>query len=153
MRRALPPLLCLLAACATTPKPQTTDDEIDVGYGTTTQSKTAGAVSSVSSDDTRGFYYTRVEEMIAARFPSVDVRPAGDGTYDIRIRGMTSFNSSNEPLVVVDGVPAASVGVLAGINPNDVRRIDVLRDAGSAGIYGSRGANGVILITTKTGRN
>lgn len=126
--------------------------EVAIGYGTQKRASSTGAVSSVTSSETRGQHYSRIEDMIAARMPGVDVRRATDGSYTIRIRGTNSYNSGAEPLVVVDGVPARSADVLASIHPNDVEQIDVLRDAASAAIYGSRGANGVILITTKDGR-
>ena len=143
----------LAIACASGPKPQPGPNTgtIDIGYGTQDRSETTGATASTNADEMRGFHYTRVEEMIASRFAGVDVHANADGSYSIRIRGRNSVNSSSDPLIVVDGVPALSADVLAGINPDDVRQIDVLRDAASAGIYGSRGANGVILIRTKRG--
>ena len=157
MRPALLALLALPAiACggtSETPAPQETDS-VSVGYGTRAEGETAGAVSSISADEMDGFHYRRVEEMIAARVPGVDVRREANGEYSIRIRGISSFNASNEPLIVIDGVPVSAgngPAALAGINPQDVRRIDVLKDAASASIYGVRGSNGVILITTKTG--
>ena len=150
--RLLLAALPLVVACYSNPKPQPpATGEVDVGYGTIDHADATGAVASADSDDMGRARYTRVEEMIAARFAGVFVNANGDGTYTIRIRGANSINSGNEPLVVVDGVPASSQGVLAMINPNDVRRIDVLRDAASTAIYGSRGANGVILIRTKDG--
>lgn len=151
------PALALLAlplalACASNTKTVPANaGEVDVGYGTIRERDATGAVSSADRDEIGGGHYTRVEEMIAARFPGVDVRANADGSYSINIRGATSFSAGVEPLVVVDGVPAIDVAVLAAINPNDVRRIDVLRDAGSTSIYGSRGANGVILIATRSG--
>jgi len=85
--------------------------------------------------------------MIAARFPGVEVSESA-GRYVIRIRGVNSVNASSDPLVVIDGMPT-DVQALAGLSPSEVDRIDVLRDAASAAIYGSRAANGVILIRTK----
>jgi TonB-dependent SusC/RagA subfamily outer membrane receptor len=144
-------VLPFAAACSSARKTVPANaGEVDIGYGTVDRDDATGAVSSADRDEFGRTHYTRVEEMIAARFPGVDVRANGDGTYSIQIRSSTSFNSGTEPLVVVDGVPAiGGVGVLAAINPNDVRQIDVLRDAASAAIYGSRGANGVILISTR----
>ena len=143
--------LPLALACASTAKPMPNGPAtVDVGYGTRERDEAAGATSSVDDRETRRVPYTRVEEMIAGRFPGVDVRANVDGSYAIRIRGTNSVNSGSDPLVVVDGVPAGDVSVLAMINPNDVRQIDVLRDAASGAIYGSRGANGVILIRTKS---
>ena len=149
-------ILCLaslaaLAACGPGgEKPAPRGGEVDVGYGTQQQSRITGAVVSVSADDLDAFHFTRVEEMIAGRVPGVDVRLDARGGYRIRIRGMNSHNANGDPLIVVDGVPASDVGALATIQPQDVERIDVLKDAGSAAIYGSRGANGVILITTRS---
>ena len=142
-------LLPLALGCASSGKQPASTGPVDIGYGTVDHGDATGAVHSADADDMRGTPYTRVEEMIAARFPGVNVSLNNDGSYTIRIRGESSINGSNDPLVVVDGVPAMDVGVLAMINPNEVSRIDVLRDAGSAAIYGSRGANGVILIRTK----
>lgn len=140
-------------ACAGGPQARTpgAEDDVSVGYGTQDRGDITGAVGSISGDETAGFHYTRVEEMIMARVPGVDVRRASDGRFRIRIRGTTSFNADTEPLVVVDGVPAMSADVLGTIQPRDVERIDVLKDAASSAIYGSRGAGGVILITTKSG--
>lgn len=146
-------LLPLLLGCASSAKQPAADGPVDIGYGTADRGNTTGAVHSADADDMRGVPYTRVEEMIAARFPGVSVRANPDGTYTIRIRGETSVNSNNDPLVVVDGVPAMNVEALAMINPREVERIDVLRDGGSTAIYGSRGANGVILIRTKQTRD
>ena len=149
-RRSALLVLPFLVACATNPKPQPSNKgAVDVGYGERDRSDVAGAVNSVDSDELDRFHYTRVEEMIAARFPGVVVRQRPDGSYQITMRGQNTFTSGDEPLVVVDGVPAMNIDVLAAINPRDVRRIDVLRDAASASIYGSRGANGVILIRTR----
>jgi TonB-dependent SusC/RagA subfamily outer membrane receptor len=83
--------------------------------------------------------------------PGVDVVRQGGG-FRVLIRGMGSITASSEPLYVIDGLPLTSgTGGMLGISPNDVARIDVLKDAGSTAIYGSRGANGVILITTRRG--
>ena len=89
--------------------------------------------------------YARVENMIQARFAGVVVTPNGSG-FAIKIRGTGSFTSSNEPLLVVDGTVRQN-GTLNRISPLDVARIEIVKD-GMASFYGSRGANGVILITT-----
>lgn len=143
-------LLMFATACSSGPrKLPAGDPNVDVGYGTQDRRETTGAVGSISARETAAGHYTRVEEMIASRIPGVDVRRDAGGGYTIRIRGVSSHNSGQDPLIVVDGMPAMNAGVLASINPNDVERIDVLRDAASAAMYGSRGANGVILIRTK----
>jgi TonB-dependent SusC/RagA subfamily outer membrane receptor len=97
----------------------------------------------------------RVEDLLRARVPGLEVIPQGDGNYTLRIRGQQSFNraaTAPEVLLVIDGVqvPEGSVGsTLAGLAPRDIARIEVLRDVAATGIYGSRGANGVVVITTK----
>ena len=153
MRRTLllPAALAALACASGPDRKIPAEDDVAVGYGTRERGDITGAVGSVTSDETSAFPYTRVEEMLASRVPGVDVRRAADGSYSIRIRGVNSYYAEQDPLIVVDGLPAMSVDVLGTISPSEVERIDVLKDAGSTGIYGSRGANGVILITTKTG--
>lgn len=89
--------------------------------------------------------FTRVEQMIQAQFAGVQVTNSGS-SYNIRIRGTSSFAASNEPLIIIDGAQR-SVGELSGMNPRDVVRIEVVKDA--AAFYGVRGANGVIIITTR----
>ena len=96
--------------------------------------------------------FASIEELIQGRAPGVQVLRRSDGTFSLRIRGTSSPASSNEPLIVIDGSTAADQRAgraLAGINPNDVLRIDVLKDAASTAFYGMRGGNGVILITTR----
>ncbi len=92
-----------------------------------------------------------IEELLMSRFPGVQVTRAPDGGIAIRIRGATSIHGSNEPLYVIDGVSIrpGPGGGLAGINPYDIESIQVLKDAASTAMYGVRGANGVIVITTK----
>lgn len=126
--------------------------EVNIGYGTIPESKVTGAVSSVNPADiphSNG----RLEDLLIGRVAGVQVRPSASGGVSIVIRGITSLYGSNEPLYVVDGTPmmAAPGGGLPTLNPGDIASIEVLKDAGSTAIYGSRGANGVILITTKRG--
>ena len=92
-----------------------------------------------------------IEQLLMDRFPGVMVSRTSDGGVSIRIRGVSSFNSSNEPLYVIDDVPmqAAAGGALKGINPRDIASIQVLKDPAETAIYGVRGANGVIVIRTK----
>ena len=100
---------------------------------------------------------TRVEELLRG-VPGLDMTRLPDGNYQLRIRGHRSIRGNpddDDPLVVIDGIPISREAVgstLAGLAPGDVARIDVLKDAGSTGVYGSRGANGVIVITTKRAR-
>lgn len=92
-----------------------------------------------------------VEKALQAKEPGILVSRTPDGGISVRIRGTSSFYSSNEPLYVVDDTPfeAGRGGVLTGINPHDIESIRVLKDPADTGIYGIRGANGVIVITTK----
>ena len=122
-----------------------------VGYGTQKQKEVTGAVSSVSSKDINGVVVTGLDQAMQGRMAGVQVtQNSGEpgGNVSVRIRGLGSINGSNEPLYIVDGVP---YGSLNAINPNDIERIDVLKDAASAAIYGSRGSNGVVIVTTKRG--
>ncbi len=92
-----------------------------------------------------------IEDLLMSRFPGVQVTRAPDGSIAVRIRGATSIHGSNEPLYVIDGVPIrpGPDGALFGINPYDIESIEVLTDPASTTMYGMRGANGVIVITTK----
>jgi TonB-dependent SusC/RagA subfamily outer membrane receptor len=92
-----------------------------------------------------------IEEILAGRIAGVQVGRNGEGALTVRIRGVSSLNSSNEPLYVIDGIPiqAGPGGSLAGINPSDIESIRVLKDAIATSEYGSRGANGVIIIKMK----
>ncbi|HEU4557558.1 MAG TPA: TonB-dependent receptor plug domain-containing protein [Longimicrobium sp.] len=117
-----------------------------------TPAGSAGAPdASLSGDDLRDVKVARVEEMLEGRFAGVEVTRLPSGGIAVRIRGSTSVNGSNEPLYVVDGQPvqAEAGGALRWLNPHDVERIQVLKDIGSTSFYGVRGANGVILITTR----
>ncbi|HEU0300511.1 MAG TPA: TonB-dependent receptor plug domain-containing protein [Longimicrobium sp.] len=93
----------------------------------------------------------RAEELLEGRFPGVQLIRLAGGGFSVRIRGVTSIHGSNEPLFVVDGMPVHGPpgGALLGINPHDIERIQVLKDIASTAAYGMRGANGVILITTR----
>jgi TonB-dependent SusC/RagA subfamily outer membrane receptor len=161
------PVLCwglavvLLMGCGGSgsirPQGLTPDDEVSVGYGTQSKSRTTTAIASLvpTEADTR---VTRIEDLLQARVPGLEVRRLPDGNYSLRIRGAHSLRggvTDDEPLLVIDDhqVPAGALGsTLAGISPRDVARIDVLKDAASASVYGLRGGNGVIIITTKRGR-
>ncbi len=94
---------------------------------------------------------TPIEQIIEAKIPGIRVTRTGSGAIAIRIRGTSSFYSSNNPLYVIDGTPleAGPEGALTGVNPYDIESIRVLKDPADIGVYGVRGANGVILITTK----
>jgi TonB-dependent SusC/RagA subfamily outer membrane receptor len=126
-------------------------ERVEVGYGTQDPRTITGAVASLNVENQSHPRVTRVEELFQGRLPGVQVVQMGGG-YSVRIRGATTLMGDGEPLYVIDGVPLSNVmpgRALDGINPADVARIDVLKDAGSAAIYGSKAANGVILITTR----
>jgi TonB-dependent SusC/RagA subfamily outer membrane receptor len=115
-----------------------------------------GAVTTIVPGETDA-RVARVEELLSG-VPGLEVTRLGNGTYRLRIRGQRSIrgNATDEnPLLVIDGiaVPNESMGaMLADLSPSDIARIEVLKDAGSTSMYGSRGANGVIVITTKRAR-
>ena len=110
-----------------------------------------GAVAVIREEELSRMHGGSIEEMIAGRVPGLQlIRTAGG--YSFRLRGTSSFMGSDEPLFVIDGMPVRSGGIsgaLAMLAPHDIARIEVLKDAGAAGLYGMRGANGVIIITTK----
>ena len=119
------------------------EEVVIVGYGSVQKSDLTGAVSSISSEDLGDRQATSLAALIQGRAPGVEVSGG-----KIRIRGITTFNNT-DPLIVIDGFLG---GDLSTVNPNDIENIEVLKDASSTAIYGSRGANGVILVTTKSGK-
>src|SRR6266545_5705087 len=121
-----------------------------VGYGTQEKRTVTGAVATVIADQLVETPTFNAIKALQNRLAGVDVTNAGNKPGDqasIRIRGVRSITAGNDPLIVVDGVPIA--GRLDDLDPNNTVSIDVLKDAASTAIYGSRGANGVILVTTK----
>ncbi len=136
------------AGCGHSPPPEKpTPETIDTGYGTQPRSEVTGSVASVSEDELNSQKYTRLEEYLAF-VPGVEVTRLNNGQFAIRIRGPHSFLASSAPLLVIDGSPV-SVGTLAALSPSDIASVDVLKDAGETAIYGVRGGNGVIVVTTK----
>ncbi len=129
------------------------DDLVVVGYGAVRRGDITGAVSSISPRAIEeNPNITDVGQALTGRASGVDVVPAGNVPGDgvsIRIRGRRSFEAGNDPLFVVDGIPIS--GGLNEINPKDIESINILKDASATAIYGSRGANGVIIVTTKRG--
>ena len=129
------------------------EEVVAVGYGIQRKSDLTGAVVSVSGEDLTKQAVNNVFEAMLGKVAGVDIttrqRPGEIGS--IHIRGTRSLRASNEPLYVVDGVPIMSSSGIESINPQDIESIDILKDASSTAIYGSRGANGVILVTTKKG--
>lgn len=131
---------------------QLLDEVVVVGYGTVKKSDLTGSVSGVSTRQFKNQPVKRVENILQGRTPGVEVTATsgvpGAG-MKVRVRGTTSINKSSDPLYVIDGIISSSG--LDGINPSDIQSMEVLKDASSTAIYGSRGSNGVILITTKGG--
>ena len=151
------------------------EDVVVVGYGTVAKSDLTGAVSSVKLDNVNENRVISVPEALQGRIAGVEIRnntgaPGSGMTFNIR--GQTSVTGSNQPLIVIDGQPIESglsatmagshydggydqppTDPLAGLNPSDIASIEILKDASATAIYGSRGANGVVLITTKSGQN
>lgn len=123
-----------------------------VGYGTQKKSQMTGAISSVTSKQITEMPITNLGQAMQGRVAGVDVAQSGSkpGTVPkVLIRGRRSFNAGNDPLYVVDGIPLS--GGYEDMNPNDVASMEILKDATATAIYGARGANGVVLITTKRG--
>jgi TonB-linked SusC/RagA family outer membrane protein len=153
-------------------KPATTNlnSVVVVGYGTKSKREITGSVASVQTKDIREQSVTSFDQALVGKMAGVQVLQtsgAPGGNVSIRIRGISSISAGNNPLFVIDGIPVsndtrnAAGGVnnyeqpfnpLATINPNDIESIDVLKDAASAAIYGSRGSAGVVIITTKKGK-
>jgi TonB-linked SusC/RagA family outer membrane protein len=128
------------------------NDVVVVGYGTQKKSQLTGAIASISKKEIAELPISNAGQAMQGRIAGVDVSQSGSkpgSVPKILIRGRRSFNAGNDPLYVVDGIPL-SAGY-EDINPNDIESMEVLKDATSTAIYGSRGANGVVLITTKRG--
>ena len=135
-----------------------------MAYGSQVKRKVTGSVSTINSTELENTPFTSVDQVLQGKVPGLQsVAPNGQpgGAQTIRIRGVSSITGENEPLYVVDGIPINSgdfsrntntTNALAGINPNDIESVTVLKDASATAIYGSRAAAGVILITTKKGR-
>jgi TonB-dependent SusC/RagA subfamily outer membrane receptor len=126
-------------------------DSVDIGYGRQARRNVTGAIASLDGDVARRNGAMTMADMLEGRFAGVEVRRVGGGGVSVRIRGPRSLVSGEEPLYIVDGIPqhAGAFGYLNDLDPRDVKSIDVLKDASATAIYGSRGANGVILITTR----
>ena len=130
----------------------TLDEVVVVGYGTQRKEAVTGSVASISGDNMRDVPSANISQAIQGRLPGVELSQTSSkpgASMQIRIRGTRSLNASNDPLVVLDGIPFT--GSIGDINPNDIKSIDILKDASATAIYGSRGANGVILVTTHRG--
>ena len=130
------------------------DEVVVVGYGKQKKSDLTGSVSSIGAEDIAAVPVSRIDQALQGRAAGVQVTQTsgapGAGT-SIRVRGGNSITGSNEPLWVIDGIIVGTNFNLNNINANDVESIEILKDASSIAIYGSRGANGVVLVTTKNG--
>jgi TonB-linked SusC/RagA family outer membrane protein len=133
----------------------TLEEVVVIGYGEVKKSDLTGSVAKVRGSDLNKLPAASVDQLLQGKAAGLQVinssgEPGADMT--IRIRGLSSFSGSNSPLVVVDGFPWGDAGNLKQINPDDIESIEILKDASASAIYGSRGANGVIMITTKKGK-
>jgi iron complex outermembrane receptor protein len=136
------------------------DEVVIIGYGTTTIKDATGSVAAVTAKDFNKGNIVTPASLIQGRVAGVDIvsdgAPGGGST--IRIRGGSSLGASNDPLIVIDGLPISnstvggSTSILSSINPNDIESFSILKDASATAIYGSRASNGVIIITTKKGK-
>ncbi len=127
------------------------EETIVIGYGSVKRSDLTSAVAKMDNKGIEDRPMARAEQALQGQLAGVSVRitnsePGADP--EIRVRGAASISAGNNPLYVIDGVPQSS---MTGINPNDIASIEVLKDAASSAIYGSRGSNGVVIVTTKTG--
>lgn len=128
---------------------ETLDEVVVVGYGTMKKSDLTGAVGSISSEKLAARGATRLEDALQGAVPGVNITQSNSragGGFNIQIRGQASINKQASPLYVIDGIVCSSMDFL---NPEDIERVDVLKDASSTAIYGSRASAGVIMITTK----
>lgn len=142
------------------PDAKTLTEVVVVGYGTQRKTDLTGSITSIRGESLREMPVTTVEQTLQGRLAGVQVQQSSGqpgGGISIRIRGVSSIAGGNEPLYVIDGLPQFNDDVrgsngMATINPSDIESIDVLKDAAAAAIYGSRAANGVVLITTRSGK-
>ena len=150
--------------CELAPDATALDDVVVVAYGSAKREAVTGSVTSVKGETLASAPVTSVDKALSGKLAGVQITAASGqpgAASQIRIRGNSSINASNTPLWVVDGIPVISGGTsemtntsngIATINPNDIESITVLKDAAAAAVYGSRAANGVILVTTKSGK-
>ncbi|HEY1021005.1 MAG TPA: SusC/RagA family TonB-linked outer membrane protein, partial [Flavisolibacter sp.] len=136
------------------PENKSLEEVVVVGYGTQSKRAVTGAVISVNYDKFKDRSFSNVSQSLAGTLPGVNIsqsQGAPGASPVIKIRGISSITAGTSPLIVVDGVPLENFN-LNLINPQDIESIEVLKDASSAAIYGSRGSSGVIIVTTKTGK-
>ena len=140
------------------------EEVIVVAYGVQKREASTGSVGEVKGSEIQNIPETSIEKMLSGKVAGVQVTATSGqpgASTQIRIRGISSINAGTEPLYVIDGVPVMSGNqsyftntgnALSSLNPNDVKSMTILKDAAASSIYGSRAANGVILITTKSGK-
>ncbi|MCC9167369.1 SusC/RagA family TonB-linked outer membrane protein [Pontibacter harenae] len=129
------------------------DEVVVVGYGTQRAEAVTGSVASIGAEEIAEVPTGNITQALQGRLPGVEFAQSSSqpgASMQIRIRGARSISGGNDPLVVLDGIPFP--GSISDINPNDIKSIDILKDASATAIYGSRGANGVVLVTTKSGK-
>ncbi|MBR7065982.1 MAG: TonB-dependent receptor [Prevotella sp.] len=138
------------------------NEVVVIGYGVARKNDLTGSVTAIKPDEKNHGLITNAQDMIQGKIAGVNVTSGGGtpgGGATIRIRGGSSLNASNDPLIVIDGLAMDNQGIkgaanpLTMVNPNDIESFTVLKDASATAIYGSRGSNGVIIITTKKGRS
>lgn len=129
------------------------NEVVVIGFGTTTKKELTGSVTSVSKDELKSGNFSDPIQMLQGQIAGLNIaRPDGGdptGGFEIQLRGLTTMKGGSGPLIVIDGVEG---GTLSNLNPNDIETIDILKDGSAAAIYGTRGTNGVILVTTRKGK-
>ena len=137
------------------------ENVVVIGYGVARKTDLTGSVTAIKPDEMNRGFVTNAQDLMQGKIAGVNITDGGGspgGGATIRIRGGSSLNASNDPLIVIDGLAMDNQGVkglsngLSMVNPNDIESFTVLKDASATAIYGSRGSNGVIIITTKKGR-
>jgi len=130
------------------------EEVVAIGYGTQKKRELTGAVGSISQEDLATIPITRFDQALQGRIAGVNITQSGQpgGDVNIRIRGIGTLNN-NSPLIVIDGIPVFGDNGLKSLNPNDIKSIEVLKDGASSAIYGTRAANGVVIVTTKRGKS
>jgi len=131
---------------------KTLDEVVVVGYGTAKKSDVTGSIASINEKTLKEVPVSNIAQAMQGRIAGVQIQQTSTrpgGTSQIRVRGTRSLTASNDPLIIVDGIPFG--GTFNDIAPDDIKSVDILKDASATAIYGSRGANGVILVTTNRG--
>ena len=137
---------------ATMAEGEVLEELVVIGYGTAKQKEVTSAITSVKEEDFNNGNITNPVELLQGKVAGLSIaRPGGNpnGGFSVRLRGLGTIGANSQPLVVIDGVPG---GELNSVDPSDIASIDILKDGSAAAIYGTRGASGVILITTKSGK-